>query len=239
MTPTASGLEACFSPDYAEARTKFIADVRAHGLEVETAVLPNHRGAAGEDLAIDSVLLGNPDARQLLMISSGIHGVEGFCGSGCQVAILRDRELMARIATGHHAVLVVHSLNPYGFSHLRRVNEDNIDLNRNFVDFSSEPPRNTAYDDIAGPLVPSSWDEATQGETMTRLLACPASASLWPYFTANGDGGSPGFGRIMFSRQFHPKPMWQLVHRGSLERMLMQKLLTMFCLPSRPFRGNL
>ena len=37
--------------------------IRPENLEVETAVLPNHRGAAGEDLAIDSVLLGNPEHR--------------------------------------------------------------------------------------------------------------------------------------------------------------------------------
>src|SRR5690606_39367139 len=36
------------------------------------------------------------------------------------------------------AVLLIHAINPYGFSHIRRVNEDNIDLNRNFRDFETE-----------------------------------------------------------------------------------------------------
>ena len=29
---------------------------------------------------------------------------------------------------------MIHALNPFGFAHLRRANEDNVDLNRNFVD---------------------------------------------------------------------------------------------------------
>ena len=153
MTTVDRGLEACFSRDYAQARASFLAAARERGLEVRSALLPDHRGAADEDLAIDSVLLGDPDARQLLMVSSGIHGVEGFCGSGCQLALLGDRELTARIDASRHAVLVVHALNPHGFSHLRRVNEDNVDLNRNFVDFDA-PPRNDAYARVHELLLP-------------------------------------------------------------------------------------
>ena len=35
-------------------------------------------------------------ARRLLMLTSGTHGVEGFCGSGCQVALPARRRLHAR-----------------------------------------------------------------------------------------------------------------------------------------------
>ena len=66
-------------------------------------------------------------------------------------------------------VALVHALNPVGFSWVRRVNEDNVDLNRNFVDWSS-PPRNDAYGDIADLLVPADWDDATQAATTATLL---------------------------------------------------------------------
>ncbi len=65
---------------------------------------------------------------------------------------------------------LVHALNPYGFAWTRRVNEDNVDLNRNFVDFD-DPPPNDGYDRLADLLVPETWDEATQASTIDALLA--------------------------------------------------------------------
>ena len=61
---------------------------------------------------------------------------------------------------------MLHALNPYGFSHLRRVNEDNADLNRNFVDFGSPLPVNRAYAEIHSMLLPATWPP---GDSETRL----------------------------------------------------------------------
>jgi predicted deacylase len=83
-------------------------------------------------LSIDIAWLGAPDARRVLLVTSGIHGVEGYAGSAVQSAFM----------TAHvqplpgSAVALVHALNPWGFAHLRRVNENNVDLNRNFLDAS-------------------------------------------------------------------------------------------------------
>ena len=41
---------------------------------------------------MDVVRDGDPGADSLLLLSSACHGVEGFCGSGIQVAILRDAQ---------------------------------------------------------------------------------------------------------------------------------------------------
>jgi predicted deacylase len=56
--------------------------------------------------------------------------------------------------------LLVHALNPFGFAWLRRVNEDGVDLNRNFIDFSQPLPSSTAYEALHDYLVPADW----QGE---------------------------------------------------------------------------
>jgi hypothetical protein len=64
----------------------------------------------------------------------------------------------------------VHAINPYGFAWIRRVNEDNVDLNRNCIDFDASVPENPGYDTLADVLVPTSWDEATQVATATELL---------------------------------------------------------------------
>jgi len=146
-----------FAQDYAEAREGFLAAVTRRGLVAESALHPSRKGARGEELAMDSVLIGPADAPALLIVTSGTHGVEGFCGSGCQRALLRDDEMLVRIDKAKLAVLLVHALNPWGFSFLRRANEDNIDLNRNFRDHSRPQPKNPGYDAVHGLLLPPHW----------------------------------------------------------------------------------
>jgi hypothetical protein len=90
MNPQATLASACFAQTYAEARSKFLDAVQATGLAVASHAhpLPGHDG---EPLALDVVRDGPADAAALLIISSACHGVEGFCGSGVQVALLRKR----------------------------------------------------------------------------------------------------------------------------------------------------
>jgi hypothetical protein len=65
--------------------------------------------------------------KNLLIMISGIHGIEGLTGSAVQ------RYLLDQNINKNMSVLMVHGFNVYGFKNLRRVNENNIDLNRNFV----------------------------------------------------------------------------------------------------------
>ena len=145
-----------FSQSYAQARTKFLAAADAAGLDVASHIHPL-RGRDDETLAMDVALDGPADARALLIVSSACHGVEGFCGSGVQIALLRDAEWLATQRASGVAVLYVHALNPHGFSWWRRVTHENVDLNRNFHDFSQPLPGNPGYDEIAALLVPATW----------------------------------------------------------------------------------
>jgi hypothetical protein len=54
-----------------------------------------------------------------------------------------------------------HAINPHGFAWLRRVTEDNVDLNRNFQDFAKPLPVNAAYEELHAAIVPQFWDEAS------------------------------------------------------------------------------
>jgi hypothetical protein len=94
-------------------------------------------GRDGELLAMDVARFGAADAPAVLILSSGCHGVEGYCGSGVQNALLADAGFHAAAARAGVALLYIHALNPYGFSWLRRTTHENVDLNRNFQDFSS------------------------------------------------------------------------------------------------------
>ena len=148
--------ESAFSASYAEARTKFLRAAADAGLAVESKAHPLP-GLEGEQTAMDVARDGHPSASRLLILSSGCHGVEGYCGSGVQVDALRDAAARARAAAAGVAVLYIHALNPYGFSHFRRTTHENIDLNRNFHDFSAPLPVNEAYRELHPLLVPPEW----------------------------------------------------------------------------------
>ncbi len=135
-----------FSQSYAEARGRFLEAAGAAALPVQSHAHPL-LGRDGEELAMDVVRDGPADAQALLVISSACHGVEGFCGSGVQVTLLRDTAWREAADRAGVAVLYIHGLNPYGFSWWRRTTHENVDLNRNFHDFGAPLPRNAAYDE--------------------------------------------------------------------------------------------
>jgi hypothetical protein len=160
-----------FSQTYAEARDKFRAAADARGLDVVSHPHPM-LGRDGESLAMDLALDGPKDAAVLLIITSACHGVEGFCGSGIQVGLLRDADWHRRVGDAGVAVLYIHALNPYGFSWWRRTTHENVDLNRNFHDFSQPLPVNPAYDELAALLVPATWPPAPAVDAaITRYIA--------------------------------------------------------------------
>ena len=149
-------IQNCFSKSYAEARQKFLSTAQAAGLAVDSNIHPL-KGRDGEELAMDVVLDGPADAQRLLIISSACHGVEGYCGSGVQIHALQNTAWREAALANGVAVLYIHALNPHGFSHVRRVTNENVDLNRNFQDFSRPLPTNQAYQEVQPMLLPEVW----------------------------------------------------------------------------------
>lgn len=148
-----------FAANYAEARYKFLAACRYKPGYLQSLQHPDCT-FDNQPLYTDLFLTGDESASKLLVVISGTHGVEGFCGSAAQVNWLRHEPPI----TSDVALLFIHALNPFGFANLRRVNEDNIDLNRNFIDFN-EIPNNTAYRAFAADLLPEQWGDDTLAET--------------------------------------------------------------------------
>jgi hypothetical protein len=153
-----------FARSYAEARGKFLSAAGARGLAVTSEVLPDLRGVEGEALATDIAELGPADADRLFVLTSATHGIEGYCGSGAQVALLHDDAFLRAVEDAGIAVLFIHAVNPHGFSYGRRVNEDNVDLNRNFRDFAEPLPDNPAYAEIHPLLLPATWPPPRQSD---------------------------------------------------------------------------
>src|SRR5260221_11295212 len=121
-----------FPPDYGDARARFRRAAEAAGGRLRGYRNPTS-GPAGEELACDCAWFGPEDAGKVLVIMSGTHGVEGFCGSGVQLDWLEEGKA-AMLPPGHPALLIP-AINPYGLPRIPRVTEGNVDLNRNFVDF--------------------------------------------------------------------------------------------------------
>lgn len=171
----------CFSRDYAEARARFREAARRVAAPVSSQLLPGLHGPGGEELATDVVCLGDPQAENALLVISGTHGVEGFAGSGCQVGLLENG--FADALTPGVRMVLLHALNPHGFAWLRRVNEDGVDINRNFADFGSLPS-SAAYEELHDALVPARWDEAHCRAADARLADYIAAHGMRAYQTA-------------------------------------------------------
>jgi len=152
--------ESFFPQDYIDSRRRFLLAAGEAGAALDGRVHEAARGALGEALWMDAARLGPPpgEAEAALLILSGTHGVEGFCGAGAQIGALQHLDQAAPLPPGT-TLLLIHAVNPYGFSWLRRVNEDNVDLNRNFIDWTLGPPsRNAGYDAIRRIAAPDDWD---------------------------------------------------------------------------------
>lgn len=144
-----------FSPDYNAAATRFRESAAKVGARLERH--PIHEDDTEPTLTIDVATIGAPAPRHTVLVSSGLHGVEGFFGSAIQLGWLSGLATGASLPEGV-AVVLVHAVNPFGFAHRRRVNEDNVDLNRNFVDpperYEGAPAGYAALNPLLNPASP-------------------------------------------------------------------------------------
>jgi len=121
-----------FHESYADCRTAFLEKAtrlaqRYNGVEVLSLPVP---GTSDRDLVVDYCYVpAQRTSHGLLILSSGVHGIEGFTGSAVQLMAMEELLVPGRMeSTG---ILLIHGLNPHGFKHSRRVTENNVDLNRN------------------------------------------------------------------------------------------------------------
>lgn len=208
-------MNGCFSESYSEARDKFLSAAAEVGAVVNSFAL-GIQGPDGGELATDVAWVGAAEAPKILTTLSGVHGVEGFFGSATQIEWLRRTK--GTSLPKDTAVLHVHAINPYGFAYLRRTNEENIDINRNWINFDQALPENALYEELSADLCPADWSEETQAATGARLNA-------WI-----GSNGFPAFQQAVSGGQWlHPQglffggraPSWS---RKTLTHIIKSKL---------------
>ena len=217
-------LEDYYCATYAEARAKFLDAAAEAGLAVVSHPHPRP-GPDGAPLALDLVTLC-PDAQapcraeRVFVAMSATHGVEGFAGSAAQTAWLK-RRLWREVPPGL-AVLVLHAVNPHGFAWLRRVTEDNVDLNRNFADFGKPLPRKPAYEELAAAICPRDW-------TPESLAAADAALAAF----AERHGARALNRAIMGGQYSHPDGVFYGGAKPTWSRETVMKILATYCSAAR------
>jgi hypothetical protein len=137
---------------YADTYEENRADFRAVLGEVKnywpTAELSNYPvETEDEGLTIDLIrALPGKECKQLIFLSTGLHGIEGYVGAA--VVKLFVKEYLRHLNPADTGLYLVHAINPWGMKHRRRVNENNVDLNRNFIFEQGKGTKelNRAYD---------------------------------------------------------------------------------------------
>ncbi len=145
-----------FSPDYARARQRFRKAISHLGWNVESHPI-DVEGPNGEELSVDVAVSPSANASRAVVVTSGLHGIEGFFGSAVQIDFL---ERYAKQPDAQVRLVFIHALNPYGFAWLRRFDSSGVDPNRNFLlpgeAFEGSPAGYAQFDRLLNPKRPPS-----------------------------------------------------------------------------------
>ncbi len=150
-----------FGENYDQSREKFLSAMSGKG-EVHSIPHPE-KGSEGQDLYLDIGVIGPEDAKGALVLIAGTHGPELYAGSGSQTAFLNSG-LIDNYSDLR--VVLIHAHNPFGCAWFRRTDHENIDLNRNYYDFSVPFTPHPGYDRLRPVIVPDKWDPAAVKQGM-------------------------------------------------------------------------
>lgn len=121
-----------FLTNYDEVRNnlqKRIYFLEKDGVKVEYT---EHAIDEKDHLYIDNLYIpALKEQKNLIVLTTGVHGMEGYIGS-----VMLDvffEEIFTELDKNVTGVLVIANVNPYGMKYMRRYNENNVDLNRNFI----------------------------------------------------------------------------------------------------------
>ena len=204
-----------FAATYEDVRSRLDALFAELGAEMFS-----HSIDEADGLYIDSFYLPAKEQQtNLIVLTTGVHGMEGYIGSVMLEVFFG--EIYPTLDTDTTGVLVVANVNPYGMKHFRRYNENNVDLNRNFIldwesfDLSSnqEYPKVDTFLGPTGKIGNALWHEAgfylSLGKTAITDGAGTISDALltgqyeYPqgvYYGGNGDEASTAYLKDVFSQ---------------------------------------
>lgn len=174
-----------FAKDYISAREKFLEAAASVGATIGTFDNPA-AGPGGISLCTDVAVVGDSAAPATLLVNTGTHGVEGLPGSAALVGWLRSGTYLS--SSPSVKTVLVHALNPYAFAWTRRADENNVDVNRNFLDHGDRYPENPLYERLHSMLVPVDPREETLEKCARALLMYAETEDMIRAHAAVGRG---------------------------------------------------
>ena len=193
-----------------------VAKLQADGISLEYTT---YAVDESDNLYIDNIYLpSTAENTNLIVLTTGVHGMEGYIGS-----VMLDvffEEIYPTVDTSKTGILIVANVNPYGMKYMRRYNENNVDLNRNFIenwdnfDYTSNKdyPKVENFLQPTGKMGNAFWHEAgfylslakeaifTGADTISdALLTGQYEYPEGVYYGGNGDEKSTAYLKGVFS----------------------------------------
>lgn len=198
-------------------------EVRAHLQELTADLgteLHSHPLDEADGLYIDTFYLPSfQEQTNLIVLTTGVHGIEGYIGS-----VMLDvffGEIYPTLNRENTGILVVANVNPYGMKYMRRYNENNVDLNRNFIldwenfDLASnqEYPKVESFLAPTGKIGNALWHEAGFYLSLAKTAVTDGADTIsdalltgqyqYPqgvYYGGNGDEPSTAYLKDVFAQ---------------------------------------
>ena len=120
-----------FPESYEASRARFLKDVETLRSRWPASRLESHPIQKYPDLSVDWIWLEPRVKENLIIVSTAQHGIEGYVGSA-MLKIFMD-EFAQQLNPENTGLLLIHTINPWGMKNGRKVNENGVDLNRNFI----------------------------------------------------------------------------------------------------------
>ncbi len=209
-TESASLVNQYFSSDYRAARQRFLESaVKCPNFSFHEELKLDAKGPDGKDLFIDIVWLGPVDADKILIHLSATHGVEGHVGAAGQQSLVEDPIALQE----NTACVMVFGVNSFGYIWNRRVNENNIDVNRNLREDRESPKLYERIDSFMNPKKLMTIDEfqmqfgdATKEHGRVPIISALADGQYdFPegmFYGGKDIGQGPQFIMSWFEKQF-------------------------------------
>lgn len=214
-----------FFDEYEDVRAHLTETVDALKAEGYTVEFYSEPVGVEDDLYIDNIYIPSKEKQtNLIVLTTGVHGIEGYIGS-----VMLDvfwNEIYPDVNKDNTGVLVVANVNPYGMKYHRRYNENNVDLNRNFIlDWNSfDMTVNKDYPKVDTFLGPENamgnilWHEARFYGSLVKevledgadvisnaLLGGQYEAAEGVYYGGNGDEASTTYLKDVFKQTLESK----------------------------------
>ena len=190
-------MDAYFPSTYEDSRTRFLQSLSLIQQQWHSTQLEAHPLKNFPKLSIDWLWAQAQKKEILVIISTGEHGIEGYVGYALMQIFIE--EFAPHLNPENTGLLLIHGLNPWGMKHHHKVNENSVDLNRNFVfDGNFDPAINPEFHLVKNLINPQTriqffgsenirfWGRVTKALVTSGAAAVTKAALLGQHHTLQG-----------------------------------------------------